>query len=153
MNAWSLQTYISMWKVPILYRKYTSEISNSRPNLPFADPVPPNTMQYLLIPTKYQSVSSYTDPQVSLIIHHLVFSSANWIFSLFTIHLMSHAQYTWSSFCDVAMVMVFFQSNEWCFSDTFFGLCPKIGTFLPALWSSSWHIVHVHWFISIFIGP
>ena len=29
---------------------------------PFADPVPPNTKQYQLILTKYQPVSSYTDP-------------------------------------------------------------------------------------------
>ena len=45
---------------------------NTRPNLhffqyiqaykPFADHVPPNTKQYQLILTKYQPVSSYTDP-------------------------------------------------------------------------------------------
>ena len=29
---------------------------------PFADPVPPKTKQFQLIPTKYQPVSSYTDP-------------------------------------------------------------------------------------------
>ena len=49
-----------------------SGIGNTRPNLyffqyiqaykPFADPVPPNTKQYQLILTKYQPVSSYTDP-------------------------------------------------------------------------------------------
>ena len=49
-----------------------SGISNTRPNLhffqyiqaykPFADHVPPNTKQYQLILTKYQPVSSYTDP-------------------------------------------------------------------------------------------
>ena len=34
-----------------------------------------------------------------IIIHHLVrHSLANWITSLFTTHLMNHAQYTWSSF-------------------------------------------------------
>ena len=32
---------------------------------PFADPVPPNTKQYQLILTKYQPVSSYTDPEPS----------------------------------------------------------------------------------------
>ena len=47
-------------------------IGNTWPNLyffqyikaykPFADPVPPNTKQYQLILTKYQPVSSYTDP-------------------------------------------------------------------------------------------
>ena len=82
-----------------------SGIGVTRPNLhffqyiqaykPFADPVPPNTKQYQLILTKYQPVSSYTDPvPSSTTIHHLVrYSSANWIVSLFTSHLMSHAQY------------------------------------------------------------
>ena len=51
----------------------------------------PSTSQYRHILTQYH--------QVPLIIHHLVrHSSANWIISLFTTHLMSHAQYTWSSF-------------------------------------------------------
>ena len=37
--------------------------------------------------------------QVPLLIHHLVrHSSANYIIFLFTTHLMSHAQFTWSSF-------------------------------------------------------
>ena len=49
-----------------------SGIGNTQPNLhffqyiqaykPFADPVPPNTKQYQLLLTKYQPVSSYTDP-------------------------------------------------------------------------------------------
>ena len=49
-----------------------SGIGNTRPNLhffqyiqaykPFADHVPPNIKQYQLILTKYQPVSSYTDP-------------------------------------------------------------------------------------------
>ena len=49
-----------------------SGIGNTRPNFhvfqyiqaykPFADPVPSNTMQYQLMLTKYQPVSSYTDP-------------------------------------------------------------------------------------------
>ena len=51
----------------------------------------PSTSQYRHILTQYH--------QVPLIIHHLVrHSSVNWIISLFTIHLMSHAQYIWSSF-------------------------------------------------------
>ena len=51
----------------------------------------PSTSQYRHILTQYH--------QVPLIIHHLVrHSSVNWIISLFTTHLMSHAQYTWSSF-------------------------------------------------------
>ena len=50
----------------------------------------PSTSQYRHILTQYH--------QVPLIIHHLVRqSSVNWIISLFTTHLMSHAQYTWSS--------------------------------------------------------
>ena len=50
----------------------------------------PNTSQYRHILTQYH--------QVPLLIHYLVRrSSANWIISLFTTHLMSHAQYTWSS--------------------------------------------------------
>ena len=50
----------------------------------------PSTSQYRHILTQYH--------QVPLIIHHLVrHSSVNWIISLFTTHLMSHAQYTWSS--------------------------------------------------------
>ena len=32
---------------------------------PFADPLPPNTKQHQLIPTKYQPVLSYTDPEPS----------------------------------------------------------------------------------------
>ena len=32
---------------------------------PFADPEPPNTKQYQLILTKYQRISSYTDPEPS----------------------------------------------------------------------------------------
>ena len=51
----------------------------------------PSTSQYRHILTQYH--------QVQLIIHHLVrHSSASWIISLFTTHLMSHAKYTWSSF-------------------------------------------------------
>ena len=51
----------------------------------------PNTSQYCHILTQYH--------QVPLIIHHLVrHSSANWIISHFTTTLMSHAQYTWSSY-------------------------------------------------------
>ena len=68
-------------------------IGNTPPNLhffqyiqaykPFADPVPP----------------------ITITIHHLVrHSSANWIISLFTSHLMSHAQYTWSSFLEVCPI-------------------------------------------------
>ena len=50
----------------------------------------PSTSQYRHILTQYH--------QVPLIIHHLLrHSSVNWIISLFTTHLMSHAQYTWSS--------------------------------------------------------
>ena len=50
----------------------------------------PSTSQYRHILIQYH--------QVPLLIHHLDrHSSANWIISLFTTHLMSHAQYTWSS--------------------------------------------------------
>ena len=50
----------------------------------------PSNRQYHHILTQYH--------QVPLIIHHLGrHSSANWIFSLFTTHLMSHAPYAWSS--------------------------------------------------------
>ena len=88
-----------------------SGIGNTRPNLhffqyiqaykPFADPVPPNTNQYQLILTKYQPVSSYTDPVPSSTTYNSSsqrHSSANWIISLFMTHLRSHAQYTWSSY-------------------------------------------------------
>ena len=52
----------------------------------------PSTSQYRHILTQYH--------QVPLIIYHLVrHSSVDWIISLFTTHLMSHAQYTWSSYC------------------------------------------------------
>ena len=51
----------------------------------------PSISQYRHILTQYH--------QVPLIIHHLLrHSSVNWIISLFTTHLMSHAQYTWSSY-------------------------------------------------------
>ena len=50
----------------------------------------PSTSQYRHILTQYH--------QVPLMIHHLVrHRSVNWIISLFPTHLMSHAQYTWSS--------------------------------------------------------
>ena len=50
----------------------------------------PSTSQYRHILIQYH--------QVPLLIHHLDrHSSANWIISLFMTHLMSHAQYTWSS--------------------------------------------------------
>ena len=87
-----------------------SGIGNTRPNLhffqyiqaykPFADHVPPNIKQYQLILTKYQPVSSFTDPVPSSTTYNSSsqrHSSANWIISLFTTHLMSHAEYTWSS--------------------------------------------------------
>ena len=86
-------------------------IGNTQPNLHFfqyiqaykhfADLVPPNIKQYQLILTKYQPLSSYTDPvQLSTTRNSSSWrhSSANWIISFFTTHLMSHAQYTWSSF-------------------------------------------------------
>ena len=61
----------------------------------------PSTSQYRHILTQYH--------QVPLIIHHLVrHSSVNWIISLFTTHLMSHAQYTWSSFHAVLSGMLSF---------------------------------------------
>ena len=58
---------------------------------PFADPVPPNTKQYQLILTKYQPVSSYTDPVLSSTTYDL--SSRKEHFSQqnnfpFTTHLM-----------------------------------------------------------------
>ena len=68
---------------------------------PFADPIPPNNKQYQLILIRYQPVSSYTDPVPSSTTYNSSsqrHSSANWIISLFTTHLRSHAQYTWSSF-------------------------------------------------------
>ena len=50
----------------------------------------PSTSQYRHIQTQYH--------QVQIMIHHPVRpSSANWKISLFETHLMSHAQYTWSS--------------------------------------------------------
>ena len=68
---------------------------------PFTDPVLSNTKQYQFMLTKYQPVSSYTDPVPSSTTYNSSsrkrHSSANWIISLFTTHLMSHAQYTWSS--------------------------------------------------------
>ena len=73
---------------------------NSRSPLPFADPVPPNTKQYQLILTKYQQVSSYTDPEPSSTTYNLSSRTAQFN-QLNLIHLMSHAlcvaQYTWSS--------------------------------------------------------
>ena len=69
---------------------------------------------------------------------------------------MRLAQYTWSIFlwrCDGDGLF----SKQWVmfFRHIFLtlsqlGPSPESGTFLQALWSSPWHIVHVHWFISIF---
>ena len=89
---------------------------NDRPNLHFFNifrykspllslyQVPSSTNLYWPSTTKYQPVSSYTDSvpsstnQYHFIIHHpTTHSWANWVFFLFTTHLMSHAQYTWSS--------------------------------------------------------
>ena len=79
-----------------------------------------NTSQYHHILTQYH--------QVPLIIHHLVrHSSAKWIISLFTTHLMSHAQYTWSSlhlylylFVFPCIVLVVPGVNGWAATDTYF---------------------------------
>ena len=63
----------------------------------------PSTSQYRHILTQYH--------QVPLIIHHLVrHSSVNWIISLFTTHLMSHAQYTWSSYLGFILLFVVFDT-------------------------------------------
>ena len=58
-----------------------SGIGNTRPNLhsvqyiqaykPFSHPLPPNIKQYQLILTKYQPVSSYTDPVLSSTTYNL----------------------------------------------------------------------------------
>ena len=58
----------------------------------------PSTSQYRHILTQYH--------QVPFIVHYLVrHSSVNWIISLFTTHLMSHAQYTWSSFIIFCVIL------------------------------------------------
>ena len=68
----------------------------------------PETSQYCHILIQYH--------QVPLLIHHLNrHSSANWINSLFTTHLMSHAQYTWSS--------LMFRPQSTCLSDCSRYLC------------------------------
>ena len=75
----------------------------------FTDPVPHSTRQYRLILTQYLLVP--------LIIHHFVRHSS--LISPFMIHLMSHAQYTWSSYPLIfAFVFVFFLSFCFiCFRD------------------------------------
>ena len=80
------------WKVKVITYRHTSpllilyHLIPSSANLYWT-----NTGQYCHILTQYH--------QVALIIHHLArHSSANWIISLFTTHLMSHAHHTWSSF-------------------------------------------------------
>ena len=88
---------------PNLLSVCVSGIYNTRPNFhsfhyiqaykPFAGHVPPNSKQYQLILTKYQPVSSYTDPVPSS--------------TTFNYHLMSHAQYTWSSSNSVVCVFLF----------------------------------------------
>ena len=56
-----------------------------------------STNLYWLSNSQYRHILTQYH-QVPLIIHQLVrHSSANWIISLFTTHLISHAQYTWSS--------------------------------------------------------
>ena len=99
MKKWIFKTYRTGLSVSGM-----SGIGNTRPNLhffqyiqaykPFADHVPRNTKQYQLILTKYQPVSSYTDPVPSSTTYNS--SSCKGTVQP-TAHLMSHAQYTWSS--------------------------------------------------------
>ena len=79
-----------------------SGICNTQPNLNFH-------FWYIqaFITTLYPQVPTYTDqvlPSNSwyhFIIHYIITHSwANWIFTLFTNHLMSHALYTWSRCTD-----------------------------------------------------
>ena len=67
-----------------------SGIGVTRPNLhffqyiqaykPFADHVPPNTKQYQLILTKYQPVSSYTDPVPSSTTYNSSFDESRTVY-------------------------------------------------------------------------
>ena len=121
-------------------------IGNTRPNLhffqytaykPFAEPVPPNTKQYQLIQTKYQPVSSCTDPVPSSITYNsssrkAQFSQLN---NFSTTNLMSHAQYTWSSF----KVNLFSQiSSMWAIF--LFRLCIPSGANASALLAENYNL-------------
>ena len=78
-------------------------------------PVPPNTKQFQLILTSQYRHILNQNHQVPLIIHHLVrHNSVNGIISLFTTHLMSHAQYTWSSFLLLPEFLDFYLSDKKC---------------------------------------
>ena len=67
-----------------------SGIGNTRPNLhffqyiqaykPFADHVPPNIKQYQLILTKYQPVSSFTDPVPSSTTYNSSFDESRTVY-------------------------------------------------------------------------
>ena len=93
----------------------------------------PSTSQYRHILIQYH--------QVPLLIHHLdSHSSANWIISLFTTHLMSHAQYTWSSSYDVFQIIpvleyqiVWWKRQIW-YSLAIYFCRPLAGTRPPACW-------------------
>ena len=83
----------------------------------------PSTSQYRHILIQYH--------QVPLLIHHLDrHSSANWIISLFTTHLMSHAQYTWSKNKDFDL----FQSVKYIFRCQ----CLYVLTLYQAFWHFFW---------------
>ena len=92
----------------------------------------PSTSQYRHILTQYH--------QVPLIIHHLVrHSSVNWIISLFTTHLMSHAQYTCSSFLVICHWGALFLSGRGWMDD----MKPH-SRVLQCSWIPEFHHVHLH---------
>ena len=103
-----------------------SGIGNTRPNLrcfqyiqackPFADPVPPKTKQFQLILTKYQPVSSYTDPVPSSTTYNwsscmAQFSQLNNFSFYGSFDKSRTVQNTWSC-CDVNLMQNCFKNGE-----------------------------------------
>ena len=58
---------------------------------PFADPVPPNIKQYQLILTKYQPVSSYTDPVPSSTTYYSSFDESRTVYLVYTTSFLNKA--------------------------------------------------------------
>ena len=91
---WVCEASVSLDQISTFFNMYR----HTSPLLTLYHLIPISTNLYWPSTSQFRHILTQCH-QAPLIIHHLVrHSSANWIISLFTTHLMSHAQNTWSSF-------------------------------------------------------
>ena len=76
---------------------FSNVYRHTSPMLTLYHVIPSSASFYWPRTTKYQTVSPYTDPVPAGTTYNSSFLRHTWIISPFMIHLMSHAQYTWSS--------------------------------------------------------